>query len=259
MRVTILGSGTSAGVPVIGCRCSVCQSPHVKNRRTRASIMVSTQGRNLLFDTSPELRLQILHNGFSTVDAVLYSHMHADHTAGFDDLRAFYFQNRKTLDVFMLPEYIEEIKVRFAYAFLDTGYAGIKPQVEPIPIFDRPFLAAGVEVDPARVPHGHVDSCGFRLGNFAYVTDFKNFPRAKLREWRGRIDVMVASGIHFGTHSTHSVIPETLQLFDDLGVKRGILSHLTHDVDYVEHAKLLPDFVEFAYDGMTIDVDPSVS
>lgn len=259
MRVTILGSGTSTGVPVIGCGCSVCLSPHRENKRTRASIMVSTQGKNLLFDTSPELRLQILENGFSTVDAVLYSHMHADHTAGFDDLRAFYFQNRRPLEIYMLPEYIEEIKIRFAYAFMDTGYAGIKPQVLPIPIFDDPFEVAGITVDPVRVEHGHVYSCGFRMGNFAYVTDFKNFPAAKIAEWRGKIDVMVASGIHFGTHSSHSVIPETLQLFDDLGVKRGILSHLAHDVDAVEHQKLLPDFAEFAYDGMTIDVLEPVS
>ncbi|MES2744761.1 MAG: MBL fold metallo-hydrolase [Bdellovibrionota bacterium] len=259
MRVTILGSGTSTGVPVIGCTCSVCKSPHIKNKRTRASIMVSTRNRNLLIDTSPELRLQILNNGFTTIDAVLYSHMHADHTAGFDDLRAFYFQSRSSLDIYMLPEYIEEIKGRFAYAFVDTGYTGIRPQVNPFPIFDEPFTVAGITVDPVRVEHGHVDSCGFRIGNFAYVTDFKNFPQAKIEEWRGKVDVMVASGIHFGTHPTHSVIPETLQLFDDLGVKRGILSHLAHDVDTVEHQRLLPNFAEFAYDGMTIDVSEPVS
>lgn len=221
--------------------------------------MISTQGRNLLVDTSPELRLQILNNGFSHIDAVLYSHMHADHTAGFDDLRAFYFQSRKALEIYMLPEYIEELRMRFAYAFMDTGYAGVKPHVLPIPIFDEEFEVAGLQVDPVRVEHGNVYSCGFRLGNFAYVTDFKNFPPAKIAEWRGKVDVMVASGIHFGSHPTHSVIPETLQLFDDLGVKRGILSHLAHDVDYVEHARLLPHFAEFAYDGMTIDVEQPVS
>jgi phosphoribosyl 1,2-cyclic phosphate phosphodiesterase len=259
MRVTILGSGTSTGVPVIGCSCSVCRSPHLENRRTRASIMVTIGNRNLLFDTSPELRLQILSNGFTQVDAVLYSHMHADHTAGFDDLRAFYFQSRKPLKIYMLPEYIEEIKSRFAYAFLDTGYAGIKPQVVPLPLYDKPLMIEGIEVDPVRVDHGHVSSCGFRIANFAYVTDFKNFPQSKISEWRGKVDVMIASGIHFGTHASHSVIPETIQLFEDLGVTKGVLSHLAHEVDYFEHQSLLPDFVEFAYDGMKIDVLEPVS
>ncbi len=260
MRVTILGSGTSTGVPVIGCQCAICTSTDSRNQRTRASIMVSEDDRNLLIDTAPELRLQILKNGFRTLGGVLYSHLHADHSAGFDDLRAFYFKNRRPLEIYMLPEYIPELKTRFSYAFVDTGYGGIKPQVDPRPIEDgNIFVAAGFTVDPARLDHGHASSCGFRIGNFAYVTDFKNFPKEKIKEWRGKIDVMVASGIHFGTHTSHSVIPETLQLFDDLGVKRGILSHLAHDVDYVEHQRLLPNFAEFAYDGMTIDVLGPVS
>lgn len=259
MRVHILGSGTSSGVPVIGCHCKVCKSSDPKNHRTRASIALSEGNRTLLIDTSPEMRLQVLRAGIETIDGLLYTHMHSDHTAGFDDLRAFFFKSRKSLDCYLLPEYFDELKARFRYAFEDTGYYGLTPQVTLHAIPDEPFEFAGFDIETVRLVHGNVSSCGFRFGRFAYVTDFKHFPQSKIREWRGKIDVMVASGIHFGTHSTHSVIPETLQLFDDLGVKRGIISHLAHDVDYVEHAALLPNFAEYAFDGMTIDLEGLVS
>ncbi len=259
MRVHILGSGTSSGVPVIGCHCSVCKSSNPKNQRTRASIAIADGGRTVLIDTSPELRLQVLRSGIEAIDGLLYSHMHADHTAGFDDLRAFFFKSRRPLDCYLLAEYFTEIKTRFRYAFEDTGYYGLTPQVNLHAIPDSIFSLAGFDIEPIRLTHGNVPSCGFRFGRFAYVTDFKHFPKPKIEEWHGKIDVMVASGIHFGTHSTHSVIPETLQLFDDLGVKRGIISHLAHDVDYVEHKALLPNFVEYAFDGMTIDLEAIVS
>ncbi|MBC7532751.1 MAG: MBL fold metallo-hydrolase [Oligoflexus sp.] len=259
MRVHILGSGTSSGVPVIGCHCSVCRSSDPKNQRTRASIAVSEAGRTVMIDTSPEMRLQVIRAGIEDIDGLLYSHMHADHTAGFDDLRAFFFKTRRPLDCYLLPEYFEELKTRFRYAFVDLGYHGVTPQVNLHAIPDESFHFAGFDIEPVRLQHGNVPSCGFRFGRFAYVTDFKNFPLKKIEEWRGKIDVMVASGIHFGTHTTHSVIPETLQLFDDLAVKRGIISHLAHDVDYVEHAALLPNFAEYAFDGMTIDLEALVS
>jgi phosphoribosyl 1,2-cyclic phosphate phosphodiesterase len=259
MRVHILGSGTSSGVPVIGCHCSVCKSKDPKNHRTRASIAISEAGRTIMIDTAPEMRLQVLRAGIDEIDGLLYSHMHADHTAGFDDLRAFYFKSRRALECYLLPEYFEELRTRFRYAFVDTGYYGLTPQVNLHAIPDKSFQLAGFDIEPVRLTHGNVPSCGFRVGRFAYATDFKNFPQETIKAWRGKIDVMVASGIHFGTHKTHSVIPETLQLFDDLAVKRGIISHLAHDVDYVEHAALLPDFAEYAFDGMTIDLEALVS
>lgn len=259
MRVHILGSGTSSGVPVIGCHCSVCKSSDPKNQRTRASIAIENDGRTLMIDTSPEMRLQVLRSGIEQIDGLLYSHMHADHTAGFDDLRAFFFKSRRPLDCYLLPEYFDELKTRFRYAFVDTGYYGLTPQVNLHAIPEAAFSFAGFDIEPVRLMHGNVPSCGFRVGRFAYVTDFKHFPQQTIAQWRGKIDVMVASGIHFGTHSTHSVIPETLQLFDDLGVKRGIISHLAHDVDYVAHKALLPDSREYAFDGMTIDLEAALS
>lgn len=259
MKIQILGSGTSTGVPVIGCRCAVCKSGEVRNQRMRASIALSEGDRTILIDTSPEMRLQVLRAGIETLDAVLYTHLHADHSAGFDDLRAFYFRSRGAVDVYMLKQYIPELRERFRYAFEDTGYQGAVPSVVVHEIPESSFDVAGFSIEPVRLEHGHVQSCGFRFGRFAYATDFKHFPQATIEEWRGKIDVMIASGIHFGTHSSHSVIPETLALFEALDVKRGIISHLAHDVDYVKHSALLPPRAEFAFDGMAIDLKATIT
>lgn len=259
MKIQILGSGTSTGVPVIGCRCSVCTSGEPRNQRMRASIAISEGDRTVLIDTSPEMRLQVLRAGIEKLDAVLYTHLHADHSAGFDDLRAFYFRSRDAIDVYLLKQYIPELKERYRYAFEDTGYQGAVPTVNLHEIPEGNFTVAGFDVEPVRLAHGHVESCGFRFGRFAYATDFKNFPQATIDKWRGKIDVMVASGIHFGTHSSHSVIPETVALFEALEVKRGIISHLAHDVDYVKHSALLPARAEFAFDGMAIDLKSTIT
>jgi phosphoribosyl 1,2-cyclic phosphate phosphodiesterase len=254
VKIQILGSGTSTGVPVIACNCPVCTSTEPKNKRTRASVAISEGDRLILVDTSPEMRLQVLGAGIKALDAVLYTHLHADHSAGFDDLRAFFFRSRGPIDLYMLPQYIPEMRTRFSYAFENTGYQGAVPSVTLHPIPESSFTVAGFDIEPVRLAHGHVETCGFRFGRFLYATDFKRFPDFIVEKWRGKIDVMVASGIHFGTHQAHSVIPETLALFEALGVKRGIISHLAHDVDYAKHSALLPAHVEFAFDGMTIDL-----
>lgn len=254
MKVYILGSGTSTGVPVIGCDCEVCTSKDVKDKRTRASILIEDGDFRLLVDTSPEMRLQLIGSGIDRVDAVLYTHLHADHSAGFDDLRAFWFYSREKLPVYLLPEYEEELRTRFSYAFNDTGYLGATPQVALHRIDSGSLEIAGRKIDALTLEHGNVRSCGIRMGNFAYATDFKKFTEADIERWRGRVDVMVASGIHFREHRTHSVIPETLELFDRLEVKKGIISHLSHEVSYLKHSQQMPPGRSLAYDGMIIDL-----
>lgn len=257
LTVTILGSGTSTGVPVIGCRCAVCKSPDPKNNRTRAAVMITDAAqRHIIIDTGPEFRLQMLREDVSSLEAVLYTHLHADHCHGFDDLRAFYFQSGKPINCYLTQELIDEMKIRFAYAFEKTGYLGTRPQVDIHVVKDyQPFTIGDVEVESFGVEHGDVTTSVFRLNRFAYATDFKRFTERQIQAWRGKISVMVASGIHFGAHKTHSVIPETLELFKQLGVERGVITHLSHDVDYLRDAGRLPDNVVFAYDGMRIDVD----
>lgn len=257
MRVTLLGTGTSTGVPVIGCRCEVCISNSSYNKRMRTSLAVTTDdGRNIIFDTSSEFRIQVLRADIRTLQAVIYTHVHADHCHGFDDLRAFYFKDKSPVPCYLGAEYEAEFRSRFSYAFEDTGYLGAKPQVELRILPEQSPLRIGdVEIDFLRLPHGHVISYAYRLGNFAYATDFKTFSPEQIEQWRGKIDTMVASGIHFGKHNTHSTIPETIELFKALKVRDGIITHIAHDVDHERDSKRLPRGVRFGYDGMNFSVN----
>ncbi len=254
-KVIILGSGTSTGVPVIGCSCSVCSSLDPRDKRLRSSICLSMDGNKwLIVDTTPDFRQQMLSHRIAAISAVLYTHTHADHCHGFDDLRAYSFVSPHVVDCYLLPDYIAEFRTRFAYAFEDTVYSGAKPMVEIREIPDERFQISGWEIEPIRLPHGGFVSCGFKFGRFAYLTDFKGFPQENLESWRGKIDVMVASGIHFGEHHAHNNIPETLGLFRDLGVKRGIITHISHRVGHESGTLRHPEGAELAYDGMVIDL-----
>ena len=259
LKITILGSGTSTGVPTIGCDCKVCTSSNPRNHRTRSSILITRldNGDNLVIDTSPEFRLQMLREGVRRISAVLYTHTHADHAHGFDDLRAFYFQDRRVLRCYLPEEMIKEFRTRFSYAFQPTGYPGITPQVDLKAIPDTGFEVMGLRVEPVELPHGAVTTRGFRIGSFVYCTDFKNFPQKTLDRWRGQIDTMVASGVHFKEHPTHSNVPQTIRLFQKLQVRRGIITHLSHQVEYERDSERLPENIFFAYDGLSLEVETS--
>lgn len=252
MEIIILGSGTSAGVPVIGCHCEVCDGLEPKNQRSRASIAIIYRGKTILIDTAPELRIQLRKAKIDRADAILYTHLHADHLHGFDDIRAFGFTDSTPVPVYLRDTYMEELTTRFSYAFQDTGYKGARPIVELRRIDSQPFNFLDIEIDPIELPHGSVTTSAFRIDNFAYATDFKRFSLEQIERWKGKIHTMIASGIHFGQHDTHSVIPETIDLFDKLEVQRGIISHLAHQVDYVRDSPKLPKHVEFAYDDMRV-------
>ncbi|MBP9706534.1 MAG: MBL fold metallo-hydrolase [Oligoflexales bacterium] len=255
VRVTILGSGTSTGVPVLGCGCEVCASTEAKNQRFRSSILLeSNSGSKLVIDTGPEFRLQMLRVKVQDLEQVLYTHIHADHCHGFDDLRAFYFQNQKVIQCYLPNEYIEEFKTRFAYAFSESGYLGSKPELK-LHALDQDCSRIGdFKIERQRLAHGNVLTSSYRFGAFAYATDFKSFSPEQIEKWRGKIKVMVASGIRFREHHTHSNVSETIKLFQALGVERGIITHLSHDIEYFRDSASLPKQVEFAYDGMSIDL-----
>lgn len=255
VKVTVLGSGTSTGVPVIGCACAVCSSHDPHDKRYRASIMLTLPaGDHVVVDTGPEFRLQMLRAGVKRLSHVLYTHTHADHCHGFDDLRAYYFHQKTPVTCHVPREYEADVRRRFAYAFEDTGYIGTKPQVLLTPFDEEPFQVLGLTVEPAMLPHGNVRTAAFRIGRFAYATDFKAFPESLVARWRGKVDVMIASGVQFEPHPTHSNIPETLALFEKLQVKQGIISHLNHHVSHARDAAALPPGRAFAHDGMAIDV-----
>lgn len=255
-RVTILGSGTSTGIPVIGCDCEVCSSHDPRNTRTRASIYVAyDDGVQMVVDTGPEFRLQMIREGITDLNGVLYTHLHADHCHGFDDLRALYFRSKEPVNCYLCSDFEKELRQRFSYAFIDTGYLGTKPQVvlKQIPD-DGNFLVANKPIETFRIAHGNVQTSVFRFGSFAYATDFKEFNADQIVRWKGKIKVMVASGIHFGTHNTHSVIEETLRLFEALNVERGVITHISHKIEHLRDSAKLPAGVELAYDGMVIDL-----
>ena len=259
LKVTILGSGTSTGVPVIGCDCAICQSTDPKNNRLRSSILLEDQDtqETILVDTTPDLRQQALRAKLKQLDTVFYTHTHADHCNGFDDLRMFFFKRKKPIECWLLTEHIAEIKQRFFYAFQETGYLGTVPQIKLKTYENAPLRLGKTLIEYAVLPHGHMNTACFKFGNFCYATDFKSFPEEVVQRWKGRIHTMVASGLRFKDHLTHSTIPETLHLFERLGVKKGIITHLSHDVDHLKDCSHLPTNVSFGYDGMIIDVNPS--
>lgn len=265
-KITILGSGTSTGVPTIACNCDVCQSRDKFNKRSRASIMLSfyDTGINWVIDTSPDFRCQMLHHRVTGVDNVLFTHTHADHCHGFDDLRAFYFANKKPIGVWIHKTHSEDLKERFSYIFRKTNYLGVKPKIEFKEFEEESLLIDDVEVEALLVPHGNTETTIYRINDFVYATDFKCFTKEIIARWRGKIHTMIASGVHFKEHPTHSNIYQTQDLFDELKVKRGIITHLSHFVDYKRDQRELREninatgdkkslnYYEFAYDGMEI-------
>ena len=255
-RVIVLGSGTSTGVPVIGCPCEICTSGDPALHRSRSSIAVQdvATGYTVVIDTTPDFRTQMLANGIHRVDAVLYTHTHADHCHGFDDLRAFYFKSKTAMPCYLDAEHGRELRERFSYAFEETGYQGTAPQVDIREVGNSPFTLGPFTIEPVRLPHGAVTTLGFRFGAFAYATDFKSFPSEVVKSWWGNIKTMIASGLHFEQHTTHSNIHETLSLFEELEIEQGYITHLSHRVDPRRDAGRLPKHVSFAYDGQVIAV-----
>ncbi|MDH3495260.1 MAG: MBL fold metallo-hydrolase [Gemmatimonadota bacterium] len=255
MRLVVLGSGTSFGVPVLGCDCAVCRSDDPRDRRTRVAALVeSADGRRLLIDTPPEVRLQLLRAGVGSVDAVLYTHDHADHVHGIDDLRAMTGRGQ-TLPVYGSADTLARLAARFPYIFdravrppPGTSKPELVPRVlEPL----RDESIAGFSVVPLPVPHGDVEVLGYRVGAVGYVTDAKLVPAECLTRLRG-VRVLVLNALFERPHPTHLSIPEAIAVARTVGAERTILTHLTHRQTHALLAARLPVGVEPAYDGLEV-------
>ncbi len=257
MRLTFLGTGTSFGVPQVGCDCAVCHSSDPRDRRTRSGALLESGGGTLLLDTPPELRLQLIAGGFSSVDAVLYTHEHADHINGIDDLRIFSVRQRRPLPVYGPPETLERIRSSFNYIFDDAihPYEGTsKPTLELHPIEpDCPIRIAGMDVLPLSFRHGHLRVYGYRFGALAYITDVKTIPEPE-RERLGGLEVLVINALWWRPHPTHLSIGEAVEAARALGARRTYLTHLTHETGHAELAAQLPAGVKPAYDGLTLEI-----
>lgn len=257
MIVRVLGSGTSTGVPVIGCKCSVCVSKDSYNIRGRASVAIEIKDfGQIVIDTGPEFRLQVLREDISKLAAVFYTHLHADHCAGLDDLRAFSFKDKSSIPVYISKEFEAELRSRFYYVFEETGYRGSKPKLDLNLLTEGPIAELHpLDIEMFRLPHGSIMTSAFRIERFFYATDFKKITDSQISKLRGKIDVAIMSGIHFGEHESHSTVPETIAWMNKLEVKRGWITHLAHNIDYFRDRDKLPNHIEFAYDGLKIELD----
>lgn len=257
MKVLFLGSGTSTGVPMIGCRCAVCTSTDPHNRRLRSSVLVRTETTTLLVDTSPDLREQALRHGLTAIDAVVYTHEHLDHTAGFDELRAFCWRRTERLPLYAGEGCLATLRRMFAWAF-DEGntYQGyVRPAAHCHA--GHPFTVGDIEVTPVPVQHATVETYGyiFRADGrrFGYVPDVKELPNASRFLLRD-LDVLAMDGLCYPEHRTHLSIAENEALMRDLAPVRGYVTHSGHGIDYATLASRLPDFMAPAYDGLELSL-----
>ncbi|MBI5238726.1 MAG: MBL fold metallo-hydrolase [Deltaproteobacteria bacterium] len=253
MRLIVLGCGTSTGVPVIGCRCGVCASPNPGNKRTRASILVQTQGKNILTDTSTDLRAQALSNGIERIDYVLYTHPHADHVHGIDDLRSFNMaQGGASIPCYGNSYTMERLESMFPYIFREKGAEHWRPNLSTNAV-DSAFSLSGIEVVPIEILHGDASILGYRIDGAAYITDISAIPPESMEKLKG-LDVLIIGALRKEPHPTHLSIPQAIEISEKLRPKRTILTHLGHSIDYEKDGAMLPTGVELAYDGMVIEL-----
>ena len=256
MRLVLLGTGTSFGVPQIGCHCRTCSSTDPKDRRTRSAALIEVDGRRLLIDTPPELRLQLVQNRIDDVDAVLFTHAHADHVHGIDDLRAISVRHTGGLPAYGPPQALEELARRFDYVF--------NAERKPLPGTSIPRLAAhaidpgapvdiaGISVLPLLLPHGDTAVYGYRIGPVAYLTDAKSVG-ADAREQLQGLEVLVLNALLARPHPLHLSIPEAIATARAIGARRTIFTHLTHETPHAELVAALPAGIEPGFDGMVVD------
>jgi phosphoribosyl 1,2-cyclic phosphate phosphodiesterase len=253
-EITFLGTGTSNGIPVIGCDCAVCQSTDPRDRRTRTSALVRFGALSLLIDTATELRSQALANDIRQIDAVLMTHAHADHTGGFDDLRRFNELHQQHLPVYANPTTAAMLRERYAYAFSDQyPFYGGKPDLILHEI-DGPFAVGGQEITPIPVLHGRLPITGFRFADLAYITDAKEIPKSS-RDLLHDLDVLVLNALRERSHPTHLSISEAVEIVQDVRPRRAFLVHLSHETSHAEAERLLPAGIQVAWDGLTVTTD----
>jgi phosphoribosyl 1,2-cyclic phosphate phosphodiesterase len=254
VRLTILGSGTSNGVPVVGCDCAVCLSDDPRDKRTRPSALIQVGERRVLIDTATELRLQLVRERVPTVDAIVFTHEHADHIYGLDDVRMFSMRRREPIPVYAPARVLAALRQAFAYVFHEgpmTG--GGRPQLE-LHAIDGPFEAAGVPLEPIPVWHGDLPVMAYRVGDLGYVTDVNRIDPPSMERLRG-LDVLVLDALRERPHPTHYSLAEALEVVAELKPRRAYFTHITHDMAHAQIEAKLPPGVHLSYDGLALDLD----
>lgn len=254
MLVTILGSGTSQGVPVIGCQCPVCQSTDPRDKRTRTSILIRTDQVTVAVDAGPDFRQQMLREGVDRLDAVFITHEHKDHIGGLDDVRPFIFMNdNKPMPLYVSKTALPEIKREFSYAFKEHLYPGA-PTYDVHLIDETPFVFGDLYVEPIRLKHYTLTCYAFRIGRFAYVTDFHEITKSAMKKLQG-VEYLVIEALARHKHYSHINLEQAVRIASDLHVKKAWLTHCSHNMGKtVDVNAELPENMRLAYDGLSFEV-----
>ena len=251
MKITFLGTGTSQGVPVIACECGVCTSTDVRDKRLRTSLLLETENTTLLFDAGPDFRQQMLRENVTKLDAILLTHEHKDHIAGLDDVRAFNHKSRSAIDIYSEDRVQQAIRKEYSYVFSEVRYPGI-PKMQLRTISDNIFSVNGVEIQPIRAHHCCLPVYGFRVADFAYITDANHLPDESKEKLRG-IKYFVINVLRKEKHISHFCLDEALELIKEILPEKTFFTHIGHDMGFhAEVSKELPQGVYLAYDGLSV-------
>lgn len=254
MRITFLGTGTSQGIPAIGCDCSVCLSRDPRDKRLRVAVHLQVQGKSIVIDAGPDFRQQMLRADIRTLDAIFLTHEHNDHIIGLDDVRPFIFRMERPMPVYSSERVAQELRTRFAYAFAEKPYPGAPSFQLTSTDTQSHFTFDGVEVGIIHYWHGKLPVQGYRIGNFAYLTDIKTLPATSIEQLK-KLDVLVISALHQNQHHSHANLQEALDMIEQIQPSKAYLTHLSHQMGkHAEVEKLLPINVAIAYDGLELSV-----
>jgi phosphoribosyl 1,2-cyclic phosphate phosphodiesterase len=255
VTVTFLGTGTSSGVPMIGCTCRVCRSLDHRDKRLRVSVHLAVDGHSFVIDSGPDFRQQMLRAQITHLDALLFTHEHKDHTAGLDDIRAYNFRQQTDMPVFAEPRVLEQLQKEFAYIFAEHKYPGVpRVMLHSIERDDTPFDVLGVSVQPLRALHHKLPVLGFRIGGFCYLTDANHLgpeTRAQLRD----ANVIVLNALRREEHISHFTLAQAIEVLEEAAPKRAYLTHISHQLGLHREVEAeLPPWIRLAYDGLTVEV-----
>jgi len=252
MRLTFLGTGTSSGVPTIACHCKVCTSPDPRDKRTRPSILLEFDGRAVVIDATPDFRAQVLRERLERLDAVVFTHGHADHILGLDEVRVFYFRQKQPIPIYADAPCMETIRRTFKYIFDgDYPYGGLV-KLDPR-LIEGPFDLGSLRMIPVPVFHGDLPILGFRFGDVAYLTDISAVPDASLPLLEG-LEVLILDTLRHKPHPTHLTVEQSLRLVEKLKPRRALGTHIAHELGHEETNASLPPHVRLAYDGLKLEV-----
>lgn len=253
MKVTFLGTGTSQGVPILCCECEVCRSTNPKDKRLRASILVQSSQANIVIDSGPDFRQQLLRKGLKTLDAVVFTHEHKDHIAGLDEVKAFNFFNQMRMPVYATERVQQALKREFAYIFADEKYPGI-PEVDLYTVRDEPFTVKEITFTPIEVMHYKLPVKAYRIKDFTYITDANFISKEEMEKIKGS-KIIVINALRREEHISHYTLDEAVNLLKELKPEKAYLTHISHQMGLHEAvSKELPPFIEIAYDGLEIEI-----